>query len=183
MKVIDFSYSICIILILSLVSCGPDKPQSDIQELTEEEQPETANNSELLAHLKQSDDAYILPWSLLLNIQFEDVFVDSLGMEVSLPVFNDTIQALKDQIVEVEGFFVPVSETGDETIVILSAYPYAQCFFCGKAGVESIIDVVAPKKLPSIKLDDKIKLKGRLSLNRDNFDFLIYILEEAELIH
>lgn len=183
MKAIDFIYSICIIFILSLVSCGPEKPQSDIQELTEEEHPELTDSSELLAHLKQSDGAYILPWSLLLNIQFEEVFVDSLGMEVSLPIFNDTIQALKDQIVEVEGFFIPVSETGDETIVILSAYPYAQCFFCGKAGVESIIDVVAPKKLPAIKLDEKIKLKGRLNLNRDNFDFLIYILKEAELIH
>jgi hypothetical protein len=84
--------------------------------------------------------------------------------------------------VEVEGFYIPVDETGNEKIVILSAYPFAQCFFCGKAGVESIIDILSPKKLPALKVDTKIKFRGRLKLNRDNFDYLIYVLEEAEMV-
>ncbi len=129
------------------------------------------------------EDAYVLPWSKLLSVTFEETFVEALGMETPLPVFDDTLKALDGKMVIVEGFFVPVSETGDESIVILSAYPYAQCFFCGKAGVESIIDVVKPKYLPALKLDAKIKLKGKLRLNTEDFDFLIYMLEEAELIN
>ncbi len=140
------------------------------------------NKLEILSEFERFEDAYVLPWSQLLNLQFEEIFVDSLGIEAELPIFNDTLKALDGQMVLIEGFFIPVSETGDENIVILSAYPYAQCFFCGKAGIESIIDVIKPQNLPSIKLDDKIKLKGRLELNHHNFDYLVYILNDAVYI-
>ncbi len=140
------------------------------------------NKRAFLDSFEHIEDAYVLPWSKILNLRFEEKFIDSLGIDVELPLFNDTLKALDGQMVIVEGFFVPVSETGDESVVILSAYPYAQCFFCGKAGIESIIDVVKPKNLPSIKLDAKIKLKGRLELNHHNFDYLVYILKDAELI-
>ena len=115
-------------------------------------------------------------------VKFEDSYNEKLGMEVSMPVFSDTLKVLDGKLVEVEGFYIPVDETGDDKIVILSAFPFAQCFFCGKAGVESIIDILSPTKLPVLKVDTKIKFKGRLKLNRDNFDYLIYVLEEAEMI-
>ena len=97
-------------------------------------------------------------------------------------MWNCTIKSLNGQKVEVEGFYIPVSETGEDNIVILSAFPFAQCFFCGKAGVESIVDILSPKKIPQMKLDSKIKFQGKLKLNRDNFDYLIYVLEEAEMV-
>lgn len=135
-----------------------------------------------LSFFKKEGDAYILPWPLLMGVKFEEKYDKKMAMEVALPLFSDTIQALNGKTVQVEGFYIPVSETGDDNIVILSAFPFAQCFFCGKAGIESIIDILAPKKLPQMKLDSKIKFRGRLKLNRDNFDYLIYVLEEAELV-
>jgi len=131
---------------------------------------------------KKEGDHFVLPWKYLMNVTFEDMYKDDMGMEVQLPVFSDTLKVLDGKDVVIEGFYIPVDETGDDKIVILSAYPFAQCFFCGKAGVESIIDILSPKKLPTLKLDSKIKFKGRLKLNRDNFDYLIYVLEEAELV-
>ena len=127
-------------------------------------------------------DAYIVPWKYLMSVKFEEKYNEKMGMEVSLPIFSDTLKMLDGQKVQVEGFYIPVDETGDDKIVILSAYPFAQCFFCGKAGVESIIDILSPKKLPVLKVDTKIKFRGRLKLNRDNFDYLIYVLEEAEMV-
>lgn len=168
---------------LTLTSCK-NTPPDERKGLTDNV-PTTSSGldkSMLLSHFTKKDEAWVLPWSNLLNIHFEEIFIDSLEMEATVPVFNDTLQALNGEIVLVEGFFIPVSETGDENIVILSAFPYAQCFFCGKAGVESIIDVVGAKNLPHIKLDEKIRLKGKLRLNRDDFDYLIYILENAELV-
>ncbi len=135
-----------------------------------------------LSFFKKEDGHIVLPWNYLMNVTFEDMYKEDLGMEVQLPVFSDTLKALDGKQVIVEGFYIPVDETGDEKIVILSAHPFAQCFFCGKAGVETIIDILSPKKLPNLKLDAKIKFKGRLKLNRDNFDYLIYVLEEAELV-
>jgi len=115
-------------------------------------------------------------------VQFEKSFHEKMGMEMSMPIFSDTIQALQGKNVEIEGFYIPVDETGDSDIVIVSAYPYSQCFFCGKAGIESIIDVMVSEKLPTIKTDRKVKFRGKLKLNRDDFDYLIYILENAELV-
>lgn len=135
-----------------------------------------------ISYFEKVDDAYVVPWPLLMGVKFEEKYDENMGMEVSLPIFSDTLKALDGKTVQVEGFYIPVSETGDDNIVILSAFPFAQCFFCGKAGVESIIDILAPKKLPLMKLDAKIKFRGRLKLNRDNFDYLIYVLEEAELV-
>lgn len=168
---------------LFLISCKNNSDQNRAESVSNPEKVEETNvNQELLKDIERYEDAYVLSWQKLLNLRFEEKFIDSLGIEAELPLFNDTLKALDGQMVLVEGFFVPVSETGDESIVILSAYPYAQCFFCGKAGIESIIDVVKPKNLPSIKLDAKIKLKGRLELNHHNFDYLVYILKDAELI-
>lgn len=131
---------------------------------------------------KKENDAFILPWKYLMSVKFEEKYSEKMGMEVSLPLFSDTLKMLDGQLVQVEGFYIPVDETGNDKIVILSAYPFSQCFFCGKAGVESIIDILSPKKLPVLKIDTKLKFKGRLKLNRDNFDYLIYVLEEAELV-
>jgi hypothetical protein len=131
---------------------------------------------------KQEGDAIVLPWKYMMNVKFEEKFNEKLGIEVSLPVFNDTLKVLDGKKVIIEGFFIPVDETGDDKIVIVSAYPYSQCFFCGKAGVESIVDVLSEQKFPHLKLDTKIKFKGHLKLNKENFDYLIYILENAELV-
>jgi len=123
----------------------------------------------------------LLQWDDLLKISFEKKMDEKLGMEVDLPVFNERLKALEGKEVIAEGFYIPVDETGDENIVILSAYPFAQCFFCGQAGVESIIDIIISEKLPHFKTDTKVKFSGKLKLNADNFDFLIYMLEDAKL--
>lgn len=131
---------------------------------------------------RKVDDYYILPWSHMVSVQFEKSFHEKMGMEMTMPIFSDTLQALQGKNVEIEGFYIPVDETGDSDIVIVSAYPYSQCFFCGKAGIESIIDVMVSEKLPTIKTDRKVKFRGKLKLNRDDFDYLIYILENAVLV-
>jgi hypothetical protein len=175
-------------LVLSTVSfilfstgCKPDSTAKTLSDTTHQK-GSVATQEPLLSYFKKNGDFYKLEWPMLLRTQFEEKYVDTMAMEVSLPIFTDTLKVLDGKMVEVEGFFIPVSETGDDKIVILSAYPFAQCFFCGKAGVESIIDILSPNKMPHLKLDAKIKFRGRLKLNRDNFDYLIYVLEEAVLV-
>lgn len=128
------------------------------------------------------DGAYILDWRYLLSTRFAQEYNEELGMEVDVPLFSDTLSALHGELVTLSGYYIPVDETGDENIVILSAYPYAQCFFCGQAGVESIIDILPQKSIPRLKTDDRVSFRGRLKLNSQDYDYLIYILEDAELI-
>lgn len=180
-KWIVFSGIMAIILLYS--GCKSQNAKTDQGPVTSDKLDEVLDSTAIyLENFKKEGDAYIVPWNYMLNVKFEKKYSDSLGMEVSLPIFNDTLKVLNAKKVIVEGFYIPVDETGDEKIVILSAYPFAQCFFCGQAGVESIVDIITSQKLPKLKVDTKIRFKGTFKLNRDNFDFLIYMLEDAELI-
>lgn len=126
-------------------------------------------------------DKIMVNWDDLLDIRFEKKPHELLD-SVDIPVFSDKVKAINGMEVIIEGFYIPVEETGDENIVILSAYPFAECFFCGQAGVESIVDVLIKEKLPPIKTDTKVKFSGKFRLNPDNFDFLIYILDDARYL-
>jgi len=127
------------------------------------------------------DGIILLKWADLMDICFDQVYDDTLMMDVDIPHFGNKLTAIDGQEVIAEGYYIPVDETGDSEIVILSAFPYSQCFFCGQAGVESIIDVLVSEPLPSMKTDTKVRFKGKLKLNDRNFDYLIYILEDAVL--
>lgn len=168
--------------ILTLTGCKSDQKADN--KLNNSNRTDSVTQQEILttSFFEKDGDAFIVPWKYLMSVKFEEQYNEKMGMEVSLPIFSDTLKMLDGKRVQVEGFYIPVDETGNEKIVILSAYPFAQCFFCGKAGVESIIDILSPKKLPVLKVDTKIKFRGRLKLNRDNFDYLIYVLEEAEMV-
>ncbi len=180
-KWIVFSGIMAIMLIYA--GCKSQNSETNQEPVSSDMPGEVLDSTAIyLENFKKEGDAYIVPWNYMLNLKFEKKYSDSLGMEVSLPIFNDTLKVLDGKTVIAEGFYIPVDETGDETIVILSAYPFAQCFFCGQAGVESIIDIITTQKLPKLKIDTKIRFKGRFKLNRDNFDFLIYMLEDAELM-
>ncbi len=126
-------------------------------------------------------DKIILNWADLMDICFEQIHDDSLQMDVDIPRFGEKLSAINGREVIVEGYYIPVDETGNNEIVILSAFPFSQCFFCGQAGVESIMDILVSNPLPKMKTDSKVRFKGKLKLNDRNFDFLIYILEDAVL--
>lgn len=128
------------------------------------------------------EDGYLkLPWSLLAKVDFNKVYDDSIGADVDYPIFSDSLKLMNGRAVEVSGYIIPMEETGDETIVILSAFPYSQCFFCGLAGPESVIDVLPKDKMKRFKMDAQTTLRGRLRLNDTDLRYLYYILDDAEL--
>jgi hypothetical protein len=88
-------------------------------------------------------------WSVLAKAKFKDVYVKEFGMNAQILVPDKTINALHNSIVEVSGYHIPVEEPG---LVILSKYPNSSCFFCGAAGLESIMEI-----RPKIKNIEGIK--------------------------
>lgn len=149
-----------------------------IQELAKEVKEDTSFDSLLY---QWEGDYVVINWQDLLEVTFQRT-PHALLDSADIPQFTEKVKALNGKKVIVEGFYIPVEETGDEKIVILSAYPYVQCFFCGQAGVESIIDVLIKEKLPPIKTDTKVRFQGIFKTNADNFDYLIYILEDAKYL-
>lgn len=119
-------------------------------------------------------------WKTLGKITYEKKFDDLLGFKVDVPVFSKDINALEGEIVEVSGYIVPVEGYKSHTEFVFSAYPYNMCFFCGGAGPETVMEVTATE--PVKYSTERVRLRGRLTLNGDDINRLMYILTDAELV-
>lgn len=179
-----------LMMIIAFHSCGPnteaEAPVETEQEVTESPEEQTTAAIQLaddtLAY--QVENGVIqLTWDLLANIDFEEKYNEEIDQQVPYPLFHPTIKSIDGKKVTIEGFVLPLDETGDESIVILSAFPYSQCFFCGNAGPESVLDIQMKdqKKGSSFSMDEKTRFVGKLRLNDSDLYYLNYILEEAEI--
>lgn len=119
-------------------------------------------------------------WKTLSKITYEKKFDDLLGFKVDVPVFSEDIRALEGELVEVSGYIVPVEGYKSHTEFVFSAYPYNMCFFCGGAGPETVMEVTSTE--PVKYSTDRVRLRGRLTLNSDDINRLMYLLTDAELI-
>lgn len=117
-------------------------------------------------------------WRTLEKVDWEFKYSKVYETEIGFPKFGKEVQALSGKIVTLKAYYIPV-DTDDESVVF-SAVPYASCFFCGGAGVESVMAVYLqkPKKF---KVDDYVTLRGVLYLN-DGETGLIYNLRDAVIV-
>jgi len=67
----------------------------------------------------------------------------------------------------------------DANFYVVSRYPYANCFFCGGGGPESVVDLRFTVKHRAYKTDERLTFKGKLKLNGDDVYQMNYILEGA----
>ncbi len=119
-------------------------------------------------------------WKVLAEVEFENVKDAQSGLPVQLPKFSDDILALNGKEITIKGYLLPEKGYRTHKEFILSSLPYNLCFFCGKAGPETVMEV---SSLDAIKYsDDPITLKGTLMLNSFDPWGLMYILTDARLI-
>ncbi len=108
------------------------------------------------------------------------VWNDELQANVQQPIFTKEILALNGTEIEIKGYLLPEKGYKTHKEFILSALPYNLCYFCGKAGPETVMEVSSNH---SVKYSDEpIKLKGTLMLNLLDPYGLPYILLNAQLI-
>lgn len=117
-------------------------------------------------------------WEVLMNIQYKLKYFSQIDMEMYAPVFPKEVEALHEKEVIIEGFVIPFE--AEEEILSLSHFPYASCFFCGKASPASVLSMYMKKGGKNYKIDDFKKFKGVLYLNRDDPNEFYYILKNAE---
>lgn len=78
---------------------------------------------------------------------------------------------------EVEGFIIPFDGMFKPEELILSSLPISECFFCGSGGPETVMEVAMKEKLKYT--DKRVKLRGKLQLNADDPNKLMYQLVDA----
>lgn len=118
-------------------------------------------------------------WQKFTKVTFRSEYDKSVGYHVQYPVFTPEIKALNGKTIIVKGYIVPMNET--KGYFALSLYPYQTCYFCGGAGIETVIEVFSKAKVKPTT--QQVTLRGRLKLNDfDIMNHLIYIIEDAELV-
>lgn len=119
-------------------------------------------------------------WKTLSNITYTKEYDEFLGFKIDKPVFADVVKKLEDTEVTVKGYIIPVEGYKSHTEFIFSAYPYSMCFFCGGAGPETVMEV---ESLDPVKYTaEQIVIKGKLKLNSEDINRLMYLLVDAKVI-
>lgn len=119
-------------------------------------------------------------WKTLSKITYKKKYDELLGFKIDIPVFSEPIIKLDGQEVQVKGYIIPIEGYKSHKEFILSAFPYNMCFFCGGAGPETVMEVEAIEGIEYSA--EKVNIKGKLQLNSDDINRLMYILTDAVLV-
>ena len=125
----------------------------------------------------EGSEAYAeLTWRMLEDVEFIDVYVEELDAYYWKPTFGDIVNGLDGKEVHITGYMIPVDL--DDDFYVLSRYPFANCFFCGGAGPESVIDLRFDGKSPRVyQTDERLTFAGKFRLNADDVYQMNYILD------
>ena len=119
-------------------------------------------------------------WKTLAKITYTKEYDEFLGFKIDKPVFSEDIKAMEGKEITIKGYIIPVEGYKSHTEFIFSAFPYNMCFFCGGAGPETVMEVVASE--PVKYTTESVTLSGILRLNADDINTLMYKLEDAKMI-
>ena len=97
---------------------------------------------------------------------------------VYLPEFSKNLKKLANKQVIIKGYLVPV----DKTTWALSKNTYAACFFCGKAGPETVLGLTFKGDPGKLKMDANATISGKLILNGTDVDDWMFSLKDAVVI-
>ncbi len=119
-------------------------------------------------------------WQQLSKITYKKEYNEIMGFKVDVPVFAESLQKLDGQEITIKGYIIPIEGYKSHKEFVFSAFPYSMCFFCGGAGPETVMEVFSTEAVKYT--DDPVTLKGKLELNNDDINRLIYSLNDAVLI-
>ena len=124
-------------------------------------------------------------WDLLLDdVKIRYYYSFKYDALLPRPKFGKELKKMDGQTISVKGFFLPVDITGN--IYVLSYNPMNTCFFCTGDGLQTIIELnVSPdhlKRFKRLKTDNYFEIEGKLKLNANNSEHLIYIMDEVKFV-
>jgi len=119
-----------------------------------------------------------ISWETLSNITLQEIWSDKYEMKIKKPVFDAAIKKLNGKMISITGFLIPVTTYGNDYVI--SANPYSGCYFCGNAGIESIIELKFEGNNIRYKIDRFIMVQGKLILNSGEDLGFIYTLQNAK---
>ena len=109
----------------------------------------------------------LVSWDMFAKVTFHREFSEQFGFEVNTkpPEFAPDLLAYDGEEIRVRGYAIPVDvEMG---MYMVSANPFANCFFCGNAGPETVVEIFPSGRLPRFSTDQLVTFKGILHVNME----------------
>jgi hypothetical protein len=122
-------------------------------------------------------------WSTLGMVTTSTTFDPDYGMEIKKVKISPIVRSLEGKEIEVDGYIIPLKGKLAQNHFMLSKFTNNMCFFCGKAGPETAMQVFLANDKKAAYTDDKIKVKGILRINENDPGGLLYTLDNAVLIN
>lgn len=119
-------------------------------------------------------------WGMLMMTETEKEFDPTLGMEIDIPNIHPAAKKLNGEQIQLEGFIIPLEGKKSQSHFMFSAFPINMCYFCGRAGPESVIEVFMKDGESLAFTDKKIWIQGELRVNEHDPQSNIYTLNYAE---
>ena len=119
-------------------------------------------------------------WKTLSKITFKKEMDEIMGFKVDKPVFSKEVKALENKVIEIKGYIIPVEGYKNHKEFVFSAFPYNMCFFCGGAGPETVMEVFSKEAIEYTA--EAVTIKGKLELNADDINRLMYGMTEVTLV-
>ncbi len=128
-----------------------------------------------------SDDVWE---TLLKDIKIKYAYSIKYNSMLPKPKFGDKLKAMDGKLITIAGYSLPADITNN--VLLISYNPMNMCFFCGGSGIESLVQLI-PKpadkaRFKRLKTDNYFEVKGRLKLNANDYEHLVYILEDVEFV-
>lgn len=121
------------------------------------------------------EDYKTITWDDLKKVTFEEKFYEEVDSYLLFPSFSEEVENLKGKKVAIKGYVIPLSPGR----YVLSANPFASCFFCGNAGPESVMELFLQDTTAVYFSDEFRGFAGTLELNDSDIDHMNYILKDA----
>lgn len=125
----------------------------------------------------------LVSWNSFAQVKFHRQYSETFGFEVNIkpPEFSKELLALDGKEIRVKGYVIPVDiELG---MYMVSANPFANCFFCGNAGPETVVELIPGAKLPRFSTDQVVTFKGVLQVNREGeMNAVPYQMFQAKMV-
>lgn len=169
-----------LVLCAAIAACQTEPKPAQEPTDTSEAKPAPAPSSPLAAYYNQC--CLDVKWPQLARVDYYEVAGEDDFSSIFYPIFSDSLLWLDSCRISLSGYAIPLEETGLDTLLVLSAFPYTQCFFCGNAGPESVVEVWLKDKTGRIDMDKRITVQGRLHLNDEDPEHLQYQIHEASLV-
>lgn len=120
-------------------------------------------------------------FKLFKKVRFEPAYANAYKSKLFVPNFDMEIRSYHGKEIYLTGYVIQ-HEVGIGEMILLSSKPFAQCFFCGGAGPETIAEVYLKGGRKNFPQDKILTVKGKLYLNENDPSHLFFWLKEAVIV-